>query len=213
MSLLEPHNLPFLIAFGALAVIALLQITGVSDAIEGVGEFDVSDSGGDGLEAGGLGEALTALLGLGRVPMLIWLAALLFVFATVGVIGQSVLANMLGAPLSAGWAALLAGGAALPLNSLAMRPLGAVMPKDETTAISLDELVRRDAEIQIGTARAGSPARAKVIDMHGQAHFVMVEPNDQTLALNAGDTVLLVRREGQTFYGVQYESPLLGLDH
>lgn len=213
MSLLEPHNLPFLIAFGALAVIALLQVTGVSEVIEGAAEFDVGDSGADGLEMAGFGEALTTLLGLGRVPLLIWLAALLFVFATVGVIGQSVLASMLGAPLSAGWAALVAAGAALPLNSLAMRPLAAIMPKDETTAIDLDELVRRDAEIQIGTARAGSPARAKVIDVHGQPHFVMVEPHDQTLALNAGDTVLLVRREGQTFYGVQYESPLLGLDH
>lgn len=212
MSLLEPHNLPFLIAFGALAVIAVLQLTGVSEVIEGAGEFDVGDNGADGLEMGGLGEALTTLLGLGRVPLLIWLAALLFVFATIGVIGQSVLTSMLGAPLSAGWATLLAGGAALPLNSIAMRPLAAILPKDETTAIELDDLVRRDAEIQIGTARAGSPARAKVIDMHGQAHFVMVEPHDQTLAFNAGDTVLLVRREGQIFYGVQYESPLLGLD-
>jgi hypothetical protein len=208
MSLLAPHNLPFLIAFGALAVIAVLQVTGVSEAIEGAGEFDSPD----GLEMGGFGDALTTLLGLGRVPLLIWLAALLFVFATVGVIGQSVLASVLGAPLSAGWAALAAGGAALPLNSLAMRPLGAIIPRDETTAIDIDDLLRRDAEIQIGTARAGSPARAKVIDVHGQAHFVMVEPHDQTLALNAGDTVLLVRREGQTFYGVHYESPLLGLD-
>ncbi|PKP95324.1 MAG: hypothetical protein CVT75_02280 [Alphaproteobacteria bacterium HGW-Alphaproteobacteria-14] len=207
MSLLEPHNLPFLIAFGALAVIAVVQLTGVSEAVEGAGEFDLPD----GLDAGGFGEALTTLLGLGRVPLLIWLAMLLFVFGTVGVIGQAVLASALGAPLSAGWAALVAGGVAFPLNSIAVRPLAATMPKDETTAIGLDDLVRRDAEIQIGTARAGSPARAKVIDLHGQAHFVMVEPHDQTLALNAGDTVLLVRREGQTFYGVHYDSPLLGL--
>jgi hypothetical protein len=207
VSLLEPHNLPFVIAFGALAVIALLQVTGIGDAIEGAGEFDSPD----GLETSGFGEALTTLLGLGRVPFLIWLASLLFTFSAAGLIGQVVIAGLLGAPLSAGWAALAAAGAAVPLNSLAMRPLGAVMPKDETTAVSLDALVRRDAEIQIGTARAGSPARAKVIDMHGQAHFVMVEPHDPTLALNAGDTVLLVRREGQTFYGVHYESPLLGL--
>jgi hypothetical protein len=208
VSLLEPHNLPFLIAFGALAVIALLQLTGISEAIEGASEFEAPD----GLEMGGLGEALTTLLGLGRVPLLIWLAALLFVFASVGVIGQSLLTAMLGAPLSAGWAMLAAGGAALPFNSLAMRPLAAVIPRDETTAVSLDALVRRDAEIQIGTARAGSPARAKVIDVHGQTHFVMVEPHDQTIEFTAGDTVLLVRREGQTFFGVQYESPLLGLD-
>ena len=207
MSLLAAHNLPFAIALGLLALVALVQVTGVGDAIDGGGDFDA----GDGLEAGGFAEALTSLLGLGRVPLMIWLASLLLTFGGVGLIGQSVIADLLGAPLSAGWAALLAGAAALPLNSLAMRPIGAIMPKDATTAIGLDGLVRRDAEIQIGTARAGSPARAKVIDHHGQAHFVMVEPHDAATELQAGETVLLVRREGQTFYGVHYESPLLGL--
>lgn len=208
MSLLEPHNLPFLIAFGALAVIALLQVTGVGEVVEGAGEFDAPD----GLEMGGLGDALTTVLGLGRVPLMIWLGTLLLVFGTLGVIGQSLLAALLGAPLSAGWATLAAGAAALPLNSIAVRPLGAILPKDETTAVAIDELVRRDAEIQIGTARAGSPARAKVIDVHGQAHFVMVEPHDGSEEFKAGDTVLLVRREKETFFAVRYESPLLGLD-
>lgn len=207
MSLLAPHNLPFVIALGLLALVALVQVTGVGDAIDGAGDFDTAD----GLEAGGFGEALTSLLGLGRVPLMIWLASLLLTFGAIGLIGQSVIADLLGAPLSAGWAALLAGAAALPLNSLAMRPLGAIMPRDETTAVGLDDLLRRDAEIQIGTARAGSPARARVIDLHGQAHFVMVEPHDAATELQAGETVLLVRREGQTFYGVHYESPLLGL--
>lgn len=205
MSLLAAHNLPFLLALIALALIAVVQVTGLGDVLEG--EVDT----GGGLEASGFGEALTALLGLGRVPLLIWLASLLLTFGAIGLIGQVWIAGFFGAPLSAGWAALAAGAAALPLNSLAMRPLGAVIPKDETTAIDLDDLVRRDAEIQIGTARPGSPARAKVIDIHGQAHFVMVEPHDADQELNAGDTVLLVRREGQTFYGVPYESPLLGL--
>lgn len=208
MSLLAPHNLPFLIALGLLALVALVQVSGLGDVIEDAGDFGSPD----GLEAAGFGEAVASLLGLGRVPLLIWLASLLLIFGSIGLIGQAWFAGLFGAPLSAGWAALLAGGATLPLNSLAMRPLGAVMPRDETTAISLDALVRRDAEIQIGTARAGSPARARVVDIHGQTHFVMVEPHDHTQELNAGDTVLLVRREGQTFYGVQYESPLLGLD-
>ncbi|WP_073975873.1 OB-fold-containig protein [Erythrobacter donghaensis] len=205
MSLLAAHNLPFVLALAALALIALVQITGLGDVLEGD-----ADTGG-GLELGGFGDALTALLGLGRVPLLIWLASLLLVFGSIGLIGQAWIADLLGAPLSAGWAVLAAGAAALPLNSLAMRPLAAVMPKDETTAIALDELVRRDAEIQIGTARAGSPARARVIDRHGQAHNVMVEPHDASIELRAGDTVLLVRREGETFFAVQYESPLLGL--
>lgn len=207
MSLLAPHNLPFVLALMGLALIALAQVTGLGDVLEG----DVD--AGSGVEASGFGEALTALLGLGRVPLLIWLASLLLVFGGIGLIGQAWIASLLGAPLSAGWASLAAGAAALPLNSIAMRPLGAIMPKDETTAVGLDELVRRDAEIQIGTARPGSPARARVIDIHGQAHFVMVEPHDGTNEFNAGDTVLLVSREGQTFFGVPYQSPLLGLDN
>lgn len=207
MSLLAPYNLPFLLALIALALIALVQVTGVGDALDGAGDLDADAA----FDAGGLGEAVTALLGLGRVPLLIWLASLLLIFGSLGLIGQAWIADWLGAPLSAGWAALVAGGAALPLNSLAMRPLAAVIPKDETTAIDLDDLVRRDAEIQIGTARTGSPARARVIDVHGQAHFVMVEPHNTTQEFKAGDIVLLVRREGPTFYGVHYESPLLGL--
>ncbi|AUX68546.1 hypothetical protein CHX26_02595 [Porphyrobacter sp. HT-58-2] len=208
MSLLAPHNLPFLIAFGALGLVALLALTGVGEALEGAGDFDAPD----GLAASGIGEALSALFGLGRVPLMVWLACLLFTFGTIGVIGQGVLASILGTPLPAPLAALLAGGAALPLNGLTVRPLAAIMPRDETTAVSLDDLVRRDAEIQIGTARAGSPARARVTDRHGQAHFVMVEPHDTNTELREGETVLLVRREGQIFFAVHYESPLLGLD-
>ena len=209
MSLLASYNLPFLIAFGALAVIAVIQLTGLGEALEGSDSLSLDTP--DGLEVDGFGEALTALLGLGRVPLLVWLSCLLLIFGAIGLIGQAWIADLIGAPLSAGWAMLAAGAAALPLNSLAVRPLAAIMPKDETTAIDLDELVRRDAEIQIGIARPGSPARAKVIDQHGQAHFVMVEPHDVARELNAGDTVLLVRREGQTFFAIQYESPLLGL--
>jgi hypothetical protein len=208
MSLLAAHNLPFVLALAALGVLAIVQVSGLGDALDGAGDFDV-DSG---LELGGFGEALTALLGLGRVPLLIWLASLLLAFGGIGLVGQAWITDWFGAPLSAGWAALFAGLAAVPLNSLAMRPLAAVIPRDETTAIGLDDLLRRDAEIQIGTARAGSPARAKVIDLHGQAHFVMVEPHDAVGEFKAGETVLLIRREGQTFYAMQYESPLLGLD-
>lgn len=208
MNLLAAHNLPFLIAFGALALVAAVQLTGIGDALEGAGDFDAPD----GLDAGGFGDALSSLFGFGRVPLMVWLACLLFTFGALGLIGQALLASTLGAPLPAALAALIAGGAALPLNGLTIRPLAAIMPRDETTAVPLDALVRRDATIQIGTARAGSPARAKVIDTHGQAHFVMVEPHDAATELRTGDTVLLVRREGETFYGVHYESPHLGLD-
>ena len=100
-----------------LAVIALVQVTGLGDVIEDAGDFDSPD----GLEAGGFGEALTSLLGLGRVPLMIWLASLLLGFGAIGLIGQVWIANLFGAPLSAGWAALAAGG--VTLAGLVFTPL------------------------------------------------------------------------------------------
>lgn len=211
MTLLEPHNLPFAIALCALFVIGLLQIVGVGDFLEGAGdvEIDLDADVADGLEASGFLEGLFSVLGIGRVPFLIWLSSLLFVFTVTGVVGQSLIDSATGAPFSAGLAALLAGAVSLPLNGLAVRPIEKLLPKDETTAVSLEGLVRRDAVIQTGTARAAFPARAKVKDAFGHPHFVMVEPHDPQAALAEGETVLLVRREGELFFGVRYESPLL----
>lgn len=211
MILLEPYNLPFAVALAALFLVALLQIIGVGDLFEGADdiEIDMDADIADGLEASGFLEGFFSLIGLGRVPFLIWLSSLLLVFSFTGVVGQWIIGSVTGAPLGAGLAALLAVGAALPLNGLLTRPLAMLLPEDETTAVGLQSLVRRDAVIQTGTARTASPARAQVKDAFGHPHFVMVEPHDPDAELAEGETVLLVRREGQLFFGVRYESPLL----
>ena len=211
MTLFEPYNLPFAIALAALFVIAFLQVIGAGDLFDGADEIEIEIDAdvADGLEASGFMDGLSTLLGLGKVPFLIWLSCLLFVFSVTGVVGQWIIDSVAGAPLGAGLAALLAGVAALPLNGLFVRPVGSLLPKDETSAVGLESLVRRDAVIQTGTARQASPARAKVKDAFGQPHFVMVEPHDPSVQLGEGETVLLVRREGQLFFGVAYESPNL----
>ena len=53
-----------------------------------------------------------------------------------------------------------------------------------------------------GFAAADHPARAKVRDRNGYLHHVMVEPHEAASRMEEGDELLLVRREGQTFYGV-----------
>ena len=211
MTLLEPYNLPFAIALGALFAVGLMQLVGAGDLFDGAGdvEIDMDADVADGLEASGFMDGLMTLLGLGKVPFLIWLSTLLFVFALIGVVGQALINGATGSPLPAGLAALLATGAAVPLNGLLVRPIGKLFPDDLTTAVSLDSLTRRDAVIQTGTARASSPARAKVKDAFGHPHYVMVEPHDPSAELTEGETVMLVRREGETFYGVRYESPHL----
>jgi Inner membrane protein YqiJ, N-terminal/Inner membrane protein YqiJ, OB-fold len=211
MTLLEAYNLPFAAAAILLVFIALAQVIGMGDMFEGADADIDLDVDADPTVGGGFFDALQTVFGLGRVPFLIWLAVLLFTFTVIGVVGQQVLVSTLGAPFPAWLAAIAAGAAALPVTGALTRPLARLLPQDETSAVGLDSLVRRDAEIQLGQATAGSPARSKVIDRHGHPHFVMVEPNHPEATLEQGETVMLVRREGQTFFGVQYENPMLSL--
>lgn len=205
MSLLADYNLPFAIAFGAMLLLALIQIIGVGDLFDLDTDLDIDadlDSPADFDGSASIMGGITTLLGLGRVPFLIWLMTFLFLFACIGVALQSFAGDLIGAPLDALLAAVITFGATLPATATLVRPLGRIMPQDETSAVGIDSLVGRRATITTGQARQGYPARSKVRDRHGQTHHVMVEPHEATSEFHEGDEVLLVRREGQTFYGV-----------
>ena len=197
MTLFEPHNMPFAIALGLMVILAVVQLIGVADF--GDADFDL-DADGDGLPDAGMLDGLLTLLGIGRVPLTIWLALFLFLFAGIGLSIQEFATDMTGNPLYAWLAAVIAGGAAIPVTGVFARPLGRILPKDHTTAVDTQSLIGRRATISVGVARAGSPARAKVKDVHGQTHHVMVEPHEASSEIHAGDEVLLVRREGNQFY-------------
>ncbi|RJY08878.1 YqiJ family protein [Aurantiacibacter aquimixticola] len=202
MSLFADYNLPFAIALGLMVLLGLLQIIGVGDF-----EFDADiDVDADGMIAdptsAGIGGALTTLLGLGRVPFFVWLMTFLLLFAGIGVSVQGLAEGLTGSPLYAWLAALIAGGASVPVTATLVRPLGRLLPQDETTAVGLESLVGKRGKVTEGKAERGSPARAKVRDHHGHAHYVMVEPHEDASVIAAGDDILLVRREGQTFFGV-----------
>ena len=197
MTLLEPYNLPFAAALVIMAVLAVVQLIGVTD----FGDADVDlDPDADGMPEVGMLDGLLTLMGIGRVPLTIWLALFLFLFAAIGISIQELAQNLTGSPLYSWLAALIAGAAALPVTGVFARPIGRVMPKDHTTAVSTQSLLGRRAKITDGVARTGSPARARVKDVHGHTHYVMVEPHEKASEIHAGDEVLLVRREGNTFY-------------
>ena len=165
-------------------------------------DLDVEgDIAGDPTSAG-LGGAITTLLGLGRVPLLVWLIVFLLLFGIIGMSVQAFAQELTGGPLFAWLAALIAGAVTLPVTATLVRPLGAILPQDETTAVGLDSLVGRRAIITTGYAAAGHAARAKVRDRHGHAHYVMVEPHEAGSRVPEGDELLLVRRDGQIFFGV-----------
>ena len=196
---LLPGNLPFSVALLVMLMIAAAEAVGIG---MGSAHLDVhADVHADGPD-------LLAWLGVGQVPLLIVLVVLLAFFALIGIALQQLAESLLGAPVSPWLAAPAALVAALPLTGIGARGLARILPGDETTAIGLSQLVGRRAEIVIGEAKRGSPARARVRDVHGQIHYVMVEPSDDDLVLVTGATALLVRREGELFFGLADTHPL-----
>jgi len=187
--------MPFAAALVLMALLALVQGAGLAG-------FDLNTDNEVDAEGAAPADGLSSLMGLGVVPFMVWLACLLFLFAMLGLGMQALLEDLLGAPLNRWVSAALAAIAALPATALIVRPLARILPRDETTAVGLDSLVGRRATITIGRALAGSPARAMVKDRFSHPHHVMVEPHDGSSEIREGEIVLLVRREGETFYGM-----------
>lgn len=201
--LLAPNNLPFAVALGLLVLLAAAQVVGVADPL-GDADADI-DLDADGEV--GLGDSLAGALGLGRLPLLVWLSVLLAAFALIGLSGQQLIAALTGATLPSWAAGGLALVAALPVTGLLARPLARVLPHNETTAVPIDSLVGRRGRVSIGRATVGSPARASVADIHGHTHHVMIVPHEPDLALHEGEEVLLTRRDGNLFQAIRLGSP------
>jgi len=188
-------SLPFSVALALMLMFALLQIVGAGDFLGGDADVDIHAHGG--IDAG-----LLSVLGIGRVPFLMWLMLLLTVFGLVGIAAQELLLALTGHTWSAWLVAPVVGLAALPITGALSRGLGRIIPQDETTAIDVTMLVGREAEILVGTATEGNPARGRVFDHYGQAHNVMVEPDTTDQRFVQGEKVLLVRREGELFKAI-----------
>jgi hypothetical protein len=195
---LSSSYLPFTTAFVVMLGIGLIEAVGL-----GLGHLDI---GGDvDADAG-----LLDWLGLGgEMPILIWMTSLLACFTLVGIAVQQGVTAIAGTPLSPGWAAGVAILVGTLLNTWAANGLARILPGLETSVITTDELLRRRGIILEGVARRGVPARAKVIDQHGQPHYIMVEPHNEVDMIAAGETALIVRREGQLFYALPDKGSLL----
>lgn len=196
--LLSPGYAVFAAAFVLMVGIGIVEALGL-----GIGHLDLDADVG---EVGG--GTLLDWLGLGRgLPVLVWLTSFLACFTFIGLALQQGAELLFGGPLHwsiASGAALVAGLAA---NAFFSGIIAGLFPEFESTAIGSEELLRRRATVLEGTARRGAPARAKVIDYHGQAHYVMVEPHDDAGIVASGETGLLVRKDGPLFFMLSESGP------
>lgn len=200
--LLAAENTLFAVALLLLALLALIQLVGISHIFPDPdfdADLDADIDGADGAHID-MGGSMVSLLGLGHVPLIVWLSFFLASFGVIGLGIQALAVDYLGRPLSGWVASTLAFVATLPINGLITNGLGNIWPRDETTAITLGALLGRRAKIVVGQAGRGNPARAIAYDRHGQMHNIMVEPHEDHVVFFEGQDVLLIRKDGDTFY-------------
>lgn len=225
MDFFHPAMSPFVISFMIMAGIALLEIIGLvfgvafSELVDAaLPEFDLdtdididADADIDADIGGGANAFGTALswLGLGKVPLLIVLAAFLGSFGAIGALLQNGFHGFFGSYLAVFIAAPAAFIAALPVTRMLSSSVAKILPKEETDAMSTDSFIGRIAVIIRGEARRGTPAEAKLTDAKGTAQYILVEPDEADVVFAADEEILLVEKEGAIFRGTRNSSPAL----
>lgn len=198
--LVQSGTAPFTVALLLMVLLGLVEAIGLgSSAIE----LEIGDAGDVG---GGLD-----WLNVGRLPLLMLLVVFLTSFGLAGLSLQAAALALAGGGLP--WFAAVPAGIviAAPLTRTLGRGLARILPRDETTAVDIDTLIGRRARIVIGTARRGSPARARVEDKFGHFHHVMVEPDDDDASFTDVALLLLTARNGDTFSAVEIPSDIFSI--
>lgn len=216
---LAAQSLPFASALAVVFGLFLLEILSLllGSTVLGFGgetldidadmeaDFDLSsDLDADAPDIGDAGvnspSGLLGWLGIRDVPFLIWLVCFLTMFGLSGLILQSAITGVLGAPLPA----LIASGIALvPAATLTRFLTGwvaALMPKTETSAMRKRFLGGHRGVISQGTATRGKPAEAKIKDRFGNTHYLRVEPLYDADVFPQGTDITLIRKRGDQFF-------------
>lgn len=139
-------------------------------------------------------------LGVGKMPVLIWIAALLLGFGVSGFAIQSVLNGVFSFALPASIAAIPAALAGVWFAKTFGAGFARLLPKTETTAMSERHLGRRTGVVTQGVAKRGRPSEVKVKDRHGNTHYLRGEPLKDEDEIPAGTEVLVLRHRFEEGY-------------
>jgi len=211
---LAEQSLPFTIALLVMVGLAVLEgaslligSSGLSELLDHAFNLDADADLDTGVHGGPGG--LLGWLHLGRVPLLILLILFLTAFGISGMVIQILARSFFGGFLTVWLASAAAFCASIPAVRVGGFVLEKILPKDESSAVSLDALIGRAGVIVIGTARVGAAAQARVRDQHGRSHYVMVEPDQTDASFETGTDILLIKRLGAKFQAIR--NPHAGL--
>lgn len=212
------QNLPFAIVFGLLIAIMVIEILGLlvgANLGSLLGEIDLPEIPEVDIDVDlptpsinpGVVTSFLYWLNIGRVPVIILLVVFMTAFTVCGYVLQYLAFSLGGFLFPWYLATLVAVVGAVPLVRAFGRSIARYIPKDETEAVSTQELVGTRAIITIGKAKKGYPAQARTSDRYGTTHYVMVEPDDPEMVLDSKMELLLVRQSGNLFYAIAHPEP------
>ncbi len=191
---LHPHNIVFTAGYGILLLMLVLELAALLMGMsflnmgDDVIDFDVD-------EPGSILGAMS-FLNLDKVPLMIWLATLVFFFASAGLsinfTSSSLFAMVLPTLLSVPIAAFIG----LALTKRFATVFSNVVPKNESYHISEDEYPDYIATISVGTAKQALAARATFTDKYNTKHTISVIPLPGSPDIEQGTQVVLVQKQG-----------------
>lgn len=201
----SPAYLPFSIAAVVLLLLAFLEIVVLALGITVSEGLDELFADGD-ARAGFSGHSLLNWLGFGKAPFLVVLVVILAAFSISGIVLQTVASELLGFPVWAPLAVLLALAVTLPAASWLVQRLARLIPSDETSGISRQDLVGQPGVMSQGVATQINTAEAKVTGPKGLSRWVRVRA-ERGETLSPGTPVRVVGKETDTVFIVRRTAP------
>ena len=198
---LQPFSIAAIVLLG-LVVIEILGVLIGSQPSDALHSADLDQ----------LFEGSLSWLNLGRVPLLILLMILIGLFVVSGMLMQAFLASLVG-PLPALPASGIAGAFALAATGKVSHFIARIMPRDETYALTDDELVGRVGTVTVGPLEAHVVGKISVVDGHGNRHFPRARPDNPDDRIEIGAKVLIVSTKGREYRVIRASGGLADEKH
>jgi hypothetical protein len=210
MDVFASETAPFAVAIGLTLAIAVIELLGlllgtqpsamVDSALPDL-DADIPD-----MELGPLSQSLS-WLSFGKLPALVVLILITASFGLCGFAVQEAMRLTLGFALDPWLASIPAViGAAFVTRHVGLA-IARIMPKEETEAVSTKAFVGRVATVFRGVAGPGAPAEAKLTDIHGKTHYLLIEPEDGETVMPEGSEVVIIRQQGSVYRAISKLKP------
>ena len=201
--LLDDANFWFSCALGIVLALFILEMAGMFFGVSLLGLIDDQAALDADADSSGFTE-FGSWLALDRVPLLVWLVLLLTTFGIAGLAFNFLSLTLLNTYFARWLITLLAVVAGLFFTARFGTVIARLLPKQESSATTADELVGTVGHITVGVARQNSPAEGKFVDAHGQPHYLLVEPIEPDEQFSQGEKILLIQKRDYRWLASRY---------